>query len=124
MGYVNLPAGAPGQSGFQHACYDWASQRAPAACNVYAMSRVPRLTGPLTMRNRHVPCVMCHVSNARVRALRPAPQAAALHGEQYLELRAPLPPSGRLVSRPELVDIQGKGACGRGVGTRKPRGTV
>lgn len=36
-------------------------------------------------------------------------RAAALHGEQYLELRAPLPAAGRLVSRPELVDIQGKG---------------
>ncbi len=69
-----------------------------------------------SMRPARAARATCHVSDIHVRALRPPPQAATLHGEQYLELRAPLPPSGRLVSRPELVDIQGKGACGHGRG--------
>ncbi|PNW83135.1 hypothetical protein CHLRE_06g308100v5 [Chlamydomonas reinhardtii] len=37
-------------------------------------------------------------------------RAGALHGEQYLQLLAPLPAEGgQLVSRPELVDMQAKG---------------
>ena len=40
----------------------------------------------------------------------PSCQAGALHGEQYLQLLAPLPAEGgQLVSRPELVDMQAKG---------------
>ncbi|KAF5841808.1 MaoC like domain-containing protein [Dunaliella salina] len=38
----------------------------------------------------------------------------ALHGEQWMQLLAPIPPSGELVSRPQLVDVQDKGK-GKGV---------
>lgn len=32
-----------------------------------------------------------------------------LHGEQYLELHGPIPTSGTLITKPEIVDIQNKG---------------
>uniref|UniRef100_A0A7S3QPC0 MaoC-like domain-containing protein n=1 Tax=Dunaliella tertiolecta TaxID=3047 RepID=A0A7S3QPC0_DUNTE len=38
----------------------------------------------------------------------------ALHGEQWMQLLAPIPASGELVSRPQLVDVQDKGK-GKGV---------
>jgi hypothetical protein len=43
-------------------------------------------------------------------------QRRALHGEQSLELKGPLPPHGRLVSRPQLVDVRDKGP-GKGIVT-------
>lgn len=36
-------------------------------------------------------------------------QAKALHGEQYLEIRSPLPPAATVVTTAQLVDIQDKG---------------
>lgn len=36
-------------------------------------------------------------------------QAKALHGEQYLELHAPLPLAATVVTRPQVVDVQDKG---------------
>lgn len=36
-------------------------------------------------------------------------QAKALHGEQYLEIRAPLPPSAKVVTTAQVVDVQDKG---------------
>jgi multifunctional beta-oxidation protein len=32
-----------------------------------------------------------------------------LHGEQYLEMRAPLPPSGTLHTKAKVLDVQDKG---------------
>jgi hypothetical protein len=43
-------------------------------------------------------------------------QRRALHGEQYLELKGPLPRHGRLVSRPQLLDVRDKGP-GKGIVT-------
>lgn len=37
-------------------------------------------------------------------------QLNALHGEHYLELLNPLPRSARLVTKPQLIDIQDKGS--------------
>lgn len=36
-------------------------------------------------------------------------QAMLLHGEQYLEMRAPLPASGRLLTTARVLDVQDKG---------------
>jgi hypothetical protein len=36
-------------------------------------------------------------------------QAKALHGEQYLEIKAPLPPAATVVTSAQVVDIQDKG---------------
>jgi hypothetical protein len=52
---------------------------------------------------------------AAAAALDPPPpptrtQLNALHGEHYLELLAPMPRSGRLVTRPRLLDIADKGS--------------
>jgi len=36
-------------------------------------------------------------------------QAMLLHGEQYLEMRAPLPTSGKLLTTARVIDMQDKG---------------
>lgn len=36
-------------------------------------------------------------------------QAKALHGEQYLEIKAPLPPAATVVTSAQVVDVQDKG---------------
>ena len=36
-------------------------------------------------------------------------QALLLHGEQYLEMHAPLPPSGKLLTTARVLDTQDKG---------------
>lgn len=36
-------------------------------------------------------------------------QAMLLHGEQYLEMKAALPPSGELVTSARVLDVQDKG---------------
>lgn len=37
------------------------------------------------------------------------PQALLLHGEQYLEMHAPLPTSGKLLTTARVLDTQDKG---------------
>jgi uncharacterized lipoprotein YbaY len=36
-------------------------------------------------------------------------QGKALHGEQYLEIKAPLPPAATVVTTAQVVDVQDKG---------------
>lgn len=36
-------------------------------------------------------------------------QGKALHGEQYLEVKAPLPPAATVVTTAQVVDVQDKG---------------
>lgn len=97
-------------------------QRGPS-CNVFPCTGCC-LHGACCLQHRkeprpawRVPCgtMQYHAPCALVRG-HPM-QAAALHGEHYLRLLAPLPAKGgQLVTRPQLVDVRDKGPGKVGAG--------